>query len=293
MIVDEALVLEREFIETLLLPVAALSDVTCIFATTPGDDTSWIAQAIAKRDPDNPDLPYVPLVTAYKPCKTCEREKRLELCPHVINFRPDYKDEYRIKKLQELTADKDTYLAEMYGIQQYSSQRYFSKDDLAALFAAPRYKLTQPPREIFISIDPANGGHDHYAITGMVRGADGIWVVCVGFLLCVFLFSITKQVVLVVVLQFFHLFLRVARRHFQAPGSVEVQQLLLLILRHLTPDCRGCALPQLEVLRHDEVAKHHIKLARSLGHGLAGNVTVEYLFHQTVCAGEDVAEEAV
>lgn len=188
MIVDEALVLEREFIETLLLPVAALADVTCIFATTPGDDTSWIAQAIAKRDPDNPDLPYVPQVTAYKPCKTCEREKRLELCPHVINFRPDYKDEYRIKKLQELTADKDTYLAEMYGIQQYSSQRYFSKDDLAALFAAPRYKLTQPPREIFISIDPANGGHDHYAITGMVRGADGMWVVCI-FLLLYFIFN--------------------------------------------------------------------------------------------------------
>lgn len=289
MIVDEALVLEREFIETLLLPVAALADVTCIFATTPGDDTSWIAQAIAKRDPDNPDLPYVPQVTAYKPCKTCEREKRLELCPHVINFRPDYKDEYRIKKLQELTADKDTYLAEMYGIQQYSSQRYFSKDDLAALFAAPRYKLTQPPREIFISIDPANGGHDHYAITGMVRGADGMWVVCIFF--CYILFLITAQVVVVVVDFFFHLFF--VTWHLQAAGSVEVQQLLLLVLGHLAPDRSSCALAQLEVPCDDEVAQHNVELARALGYRVTGNVAVKDLFHQAVGAGKHVSEEAV
>ena len=119
----------------------------------------------------------VPLVTAYRPCASCAKQNSTELCPHVVNMRPPSKDPRREALLSLLIFDSETFMAEMYGIPPRACARCFSDDDIAALRDSEPYLLHDSPRFIHVSIDPAEGGPDHFAIVASTCAQDGIWVV--------------------------------------------------------------------------------------------------------------------
>lgn len=168
-----------------VLPVGLSTHVATVLATTPGRDDSWFMRALNLVRPDT-GLPLMPVKRAYEPCDMHAKTRTPWVCTCNINQRASWKNPERERIWAPFWfSNQETFIAESLGVQVASSNQGFHPEAVARLRERPRCTLAPPVRFIFITVDPAEGGQDEFAIvastdTGgssfVVRLAAGRWV---------------------------------------------------------------------------------------------------------------------
>jgi hypothetical protein len=159
------------------MPISMLGKTTTIYLATPGSETCWLSRAMKQPHPDNPALPLLPTLRAYQPCVICAQKNKAQVCPHVINMRSKIKNTRRENALRVLISDKQTFVAEVYGLHADRNRKCFSSEAIEQMRTKPRTVIAERPRFIIICVDTAEGGSDEFAIVAYTMGANGTWVV--------------------------------------------------------------------------------------------------------------------
>jgi len=184
-IVDEAAFVANSLLLECVLPVGLSSHVATVLATTPGREDSWFMRSIKLMRPDT-GQPLMPVKRAYEPCEMHAKTRTPWVCTCTINQRASWKNPERERMWAPFWfANQDTFIAESLGVQVTASTQGFHPDAVARLRERPRYHIGQPVRFIFITVDPAEGGQDEFAIVAstdvngksfVVRLAGGRWL---------------------------------------------------------------------------------------------------------------------
>lgn len=175
--VDEAAFCGEDLFEELVLPLALQEDVATMFVTTPGPQDSWLMQAVQQVHSSAPTTPIIPVISAYTPCDLCKTSLSPGSCLHNLNDRAPSKTSTRSDMLKPLFRDQQRFLAENYGLAITPSDRCF--DAASVMYMLNRPPIYVPPmvRYVFVGIDPAEGGRNHFAITAQVCVGANEWAV--------------------------------------------------------------------------------------------------------------------
>lgn len=138
-------------------------------------------QAIKLLRPDS-DQPIMHIKRAFAPCDIHAKSKNPQVCMCKLDQRASWKNKQRERVWEALWfSQKDTFMAENLGIQMADGSQVFHPDTIQALRDRKREEITKPPAFIFVTIDPAEGGPDKFAIMGHCDAGSGKWVVRRGF----------------------------------------------------------------------------------------------------------------
>ena len=147
-----------------VLPVGLSTHVTTVLATTPGPEESWFMKAI-RLVIEGTDEPLIPLKRAYQPCEMHAKTRTPWVCTCKVNQRATWKNPERERQWAQLWFTRqDTFIAENLGVQAVSTNQAFHPEAVARLRERPRRAVAETLRYIFITIDPAEGGSDEFAI---------------------------------------------------------------------------------------------------------------------------------
>lgn len=163
-IVDEAAFVSPRLLLECVLPVGLNTHVTTVLATTPGPEEAWFMKAIGLIRDDN-GKPLIPIKRAYEPCEMHAKTRTPWVCTCRMNDRASWKNPERERLWAQLWFSRqDTFHAENLGLQVASTNQAFHPDAVARFRDRPRRTIVEPVRFIFITIDPAEGGQDDFAI---------------------------------------------------------------------------------------------------------------------------------
>ena len=176
-IVDEAAFVNDSLLLQCVLPVGLNGHVTTLMASTPGPSESWFMQAIGLMRPDS-DEPLMQIKRAFAPCDTCAKSKRPQACMCKLDQRASWKNKVRERNWEPFWfSQKDTFVAENLGLQMADGAQVFHPDTVQRLRDRPRVSVKKPPPFILITIDPAEGGKDKFAMVAHANVGPGEWVV--------------------------------------------------------------------------------------------------------------------
>jgi len=176
-IVDEASFIRDPMLLSTILPVGLNSFVATFLASTPGDANSWMMRAILLYDADSGD-PIVPLLKTVEPCDMHAKTDKPWLCNCRQNKRAPWKSTAREKLWAPLwgVQGQKTFFTETYGLVLDAAGVQFHAKWLERLKSRDTVTITLPPTYVYVSVDPAEGGSDEFAINVMTVSHDH-WVV--------------------------------------------------------------------------------------------------------------------
>lgn len=176
-IVDEAAFVKDSLLLQCVLPVGLNAHVTTLMASTPGPAESWFMQAIKLLKPDS-DVPVMPIIRAFAPCDMHAKSKNPQACMCKLDQRASWKNKTRERNWEGFWfSQKDTFIAENLGLQMADGAQVFHPDTVQRLRDRQRFHVTSPPAFIYITIDPAEGGKDKFAIVAHTDVGSHKWVV--------------------------------------------------------------------------------------------------------------------
>lgn len=185
-IVDEAAFVAAKMFLECVLPVGLNTQVTTLLATTPGPEESWFMQAI-RLVRDDTGEPIIPIKRAYEPCDYHAKTKTPWVCMCRLNNRASWKNPQREQQWAPLWGEhQDTFQAENKGVSVATGNRGFNPETVHRLRERPGYVIGAPVNFIFITIDPAEGGKDEFAIVAScdVGGSQLVVSGCRDFCFC-------------------------------------------------------------------------------------------------------------
>lgn len=166
-IIDETAFVAEKLITHCVLPVALNQHVTTLFASTPGPPESWFMQAIRLVREDT-GQPLIPIKRPYEPCDYHARTATPWVCMCRFDQRATWKNAERERLLAPLWfARQDVLAAENLGIQIASSNIAFHPDSVERFRRRVVPPLTSNPPYVYITMDPAEGGKDEFAIVAL------------------------------------------------------------------------------------------------------------------------------
>ena len=120
--------------------------------------------------------PIIPLLVAWKPCDVHAKTATPWTCMCKTNQRAKWKSARRESIWKPLWfSQQEKFIAESLGISVAGGTQAIHPDAVERMrVETPRMLLSFPPRFIFITMDPAEGGLDEFAIqaTAMVDGCN-------------------------------------------------------------------------------------------------------------------------
>jgi hypothetical protein len=176
-LVDEASFIRDPMLLSTILPVGLNSFVATFLASTPGDANSWMMRSISLYDSETGE-PLIPLLKTVEPCDMHAKTDKPWLCNCKQNKRAPWKSSAREKFWEPFwgAQGKKTFFTETYGLVLDAVGACFHSKWLERLKTRPPVEITIPPNYVYVSIDPAEGGPDEFAISVMTISRDH-WVV--------------------------------------------------------------------------------------------------------------------
>ncbi len=175
-IVDEVAFIGTKMLQEGILPVGMSEHVATLLATTPGESVSWFMQSIKIIDAET-GKPLIPLLQSFKPCDAHSKTATQWTCTCNIDKRANWKSPSRERKWKQFwQGNIEVFEAERRGVVVDSAGVIFNAECVHRLATRDKFHIRHPPRYIYIGIDPAEGGKDHFAMTAMAF-CEGVWVV--------------------------------------------------------------------------------------------------------------------
>lgn len=169
LIVDEHLFVKEPTLKT-MLPIFQKERIGILFISTlkPGHTPPVQAMFDSVFDTGKRVIPLLEIVVT---CKRPECEQSIQLsgaCIHMRNQKPSFMTQQNIQWISELnknSSDVRSGLMEQYGIGYDSDARVFSAASIQRIFDNPVYVKASTIKQVYIFVDPHNGGRSHLALS--------------------------------------------------------------------------------------------------------------------------------
>lgn len=151
-----------------------MNEAVAIFITTPDDPDSMFMRMVTRVD--EAGNPRMPVIWLGQPCERCKQQKR-DVCPHVWYEAPAHKAPWRYERLKWIyDQHKDIDARENHARASVRNAPSFPQHLVDSFFAQPRRPLAQNPGCVFLSIDPACGGQNDFAMAAGYYDGQGFTV---------------------------------------------------------------------------------------------------------------------
>lgn len=162
MLIDEAQFAPEALILQAIVPILMMNETVAIFITTPDDPDSMFMRTVTRVD--EAGNPRMPVIWLGQPCERCKQEER-KICPHVYYEAPSRKAPQRYEQIKWIYDQHQSINErENFGLAPPRNAPSFPAYLVQNLFAAARTKHHPNPGCVFLSVDPACGGENDFAM---------------------------------------------------------------------------------------------------------------------------------
>lgn len=169
---EEAAFIPLEVITVIVLPLVRLRNAALIGISTPGtEEDNFFGEMMKLKDPHDPDDTMFDIVTIGLVCDACKKRKKGDSCRHLSHLQPRWISSSGVDDVRAMMKGMSkVFMQENMGMNVSTTHRYFRAALVDSVFSTEPVTFTQPPRTVYIGIDPSGGGNSNYAIASTVRG---------------------------------------------------------------------------------------------------------------------------
>lgn len=122
--------------------------------------------------------PLLQSIRIGEPCADCKKTVSPQLCTHNIDETPAWKSKEKLKEFEIIMSEyQDINKRENYGMVVDSRMRLFPESQLDILRNMPLVDFPEPPKCVYLAVDPAGGGKCEFGLCAAVFFGDQM-VVC-------------------------------------------------------------------------------------------------------------------
>jgi len=129
-------------------------------------------------DPEAPTKTLFNVVRVGAVCAECAAGDTPWMCQHCLADLPSWRSADKVKRLKVVyEGDPDSVMNEFGGEDTCTARYRFPEAMIKLLANREHFLVTEPPRAIYVGIDPTGGGPSELAVTAMADVGQGRLVV--------------------------------------------------------------------------------------------------------------------
>mgnify|MGYP004034513353 FL=1 len=163
---EEAAFMALDVFFEVVVPLLEMETTALIAISTPLDGLNFYSEMFELKGADG--KPLFNTLRVGLSCQKCQEEGKAESCTHMKDIIPPWKSAAKFDMVAAIYGDRKDLLArESMGQITNDAASVFSQKLVDELMARPEWQLKNPPKYIFLGVDPNGGGSSDLAIISM------------------------------------------------------------------------------------------------------------------------------